>query len=396
MSHDVSALSRTTQTIHAGQHPDPVTGAVSPPIYESSTFAFESCAQGAARFAGTEGGYIYTRMGNPTIARLEEAVATLEGGVGGLATSSGMGALCAILFGLLNQGDHVIGHSSLYGPSRMVIETDFSRFGISSTFIETSDLEQVRAAIQPNTKLILTETPANPTIDLSDIRALAAIANEQGVWLLVDNTFASPINQRPLALGAHIVMHSMTKFINGHTDVVAGMIVAGDEKLLEKLAHSHHYLGVNMDPHQAWLVLRGLKTLALRMRAAEHNAQRIAEYLENHSKVIWVRYPGLESHPQHALAVEQMDGFGALISFEVKGGIESGSRLLDNVRLMTLAVSLGGIETLIQHPSSMTHAAIPRAERLAAGIGDGLVRLAVGCEDADDLIADLEQAFAKV
>ena len=396
MSHDLSQAGRKTQTIHAGQYPDATTGALSPPIYQSSTFAFTDCAQGAARFAGTEGGYIYTRMGNPTTARLEEAIATLEGGTGAVTTSSGMGALCAVIFGLLGSGDHVVGHSSLYGPSRMVIEADFKRFGVESTFVDTSDLDQVRAAVRPNTRLILIETPANPTIVLSDIKALAAIAEEQGAWLLVDNTFASPVNQRPLALGAHIVMHSMTKFINGHTDVVAGVVVAKDAELLAKIAHAHHYLGVNMDPHQAWLVLRGLKTLSLRMRESERNAQRVAEFLEQHPKVAWVRYPGLKSHPQHALAKAQMDGFGGLISFEVKGGLEAGARLLDHVQLMTLAVSLGGIETLIQHPGSMTHAAIPREERIEAGISDGLVRVSIGCEDVEDLLADLKQALQQV
>jgi methionine-gamma-lyase len=396
MSHDLTHAGRKTQTIHAGQYSDPTTGALSAPIYQSSTFAFTDCAQGAARFAGKEGGHIYTRMGNPTTDRLEEAIATLEGGSGAVTTSSGMGALCAVIFGLLGAGDHVVGHSSLYGPSRMVIEADFKRFGVDSTFVDTSDLELVKAALRPNTRLILIETPANPTIVLSDIRALAAIAEEQGAWLLVDNTFASPVNQRPLEYGAHIVMHSMTKFINGHTDVVAGVVVTKDAELLGKIAHAHHYLGVNMDPHQAWLVLRGLKTLSLRMRESERNAQRVAEFLEQHPKVEWVRYPGLKSHPQHELATSQMDGYGGLISFEVKGGLEAGVRLLDNVNLMTLAVSLGGIETLIQHPGSMTHAAIPREERLEAGITDGLVRVSIGCEDVEDLLADFEQALAQV
>jgi methionine-gamma-lyase len=276
------------------------------------------------------------------------------------------------------------------------MERDFSRFGVESTFVDTSDLDAVRAAIRPNTNLVFIETPANPTISLTDISAVAAIAHEHGALVLVDNTFASPLLQRPFEYGADVVMHSMTKFINGHTDVVAGMIVPSTEELFKRIKPVHSYLGACMDPHQAWLALRGFKTLGMRVRTAQDNARRVAPFLEAHPKVEWVRYPGLDSHPQHELAERQMDGPGSLISFEVKGGIEAGARLLDHVELMTLAVSLGGIETLIQHPPSMTHAAMPRDDRLAAGITDGLVRVSIGCEDVDDLIADFEQAFEKV
>jgi methionine-gamma-lyase len=396
MSHDLSKLGRTTQTIHAGQHVDEATGAVAPPIIQSSTFAFADCAQGADRFAGAADGYIYTRMGNPTIARLEQAVATLEGGAQGLATGSGMAALCTVAFALLNQGDHLVGTSSVYGPSRVVMERDFSRFGVESTFVDTSDLDALRSTIQPNTKIIFVETPANPTIVLTDLAAAAEIAHATGAVLLVDNTFASPVLQRPIEYGANIVMHSMTKFINGHTDVVAGMIIPKDDAMRARLKPVHAYLGACMDPHQAWLALRGFKTLALRVRAAQDNAGIVAQYLEAHPKVEWVRYPGLESHPQHELAERQMDGPGSLISFEVRGGVAAGARLLDSVELMTLAVSLGGVETLIQHPPSMTHAAMPREHRIAAGITDGLVRVSIGCEDAEDLIADFDQAFEAV
>jgi methionine-gamma-lyase len=389
-------LGLNTRTIHAGAHPDPATGAVAPPIYQTSTFAFADCHQGAARFAGDEDGYIYTRMGNPTIARLEEAVAELEGGAGGLATSSGMAALCTVSFALLNAGDHLIGTSSVYGPSRVVMERDFARFGVMSDFVDSSDLDAVREALRPETRLIFIETPANPTIVLSDIAAIADIAHDHGALLMVDNTFGTPILQRPLALGADLVMHSMTKFINGHTDVVAGMIVPASQELVDRIRPVHSYLGACMDPHQAWLALRGLRTLGMRVRTAQDNAALIAAFLERHPKVEWVRYPGLSSHPQHELARRQMDGAGSLISFEVVGGVDGGSRLLDSVELMTLAVSLGGIETLIQHPASMTHAAMSRKHRLAAGITDGLVRVSIGCEDVDDLIADFEQAFAMV
>jgi methionine-gamma-lyase len=396
MSRHLKKYTKTTQSIHAGQHVDEATGAVAPPIIQSSTFAFANTREGADRFAGTAEGYIYTRMGNPTIARLEEAVATLEGGAQGLATGSGMGALCTVVFALMNQGDHMVGTASVYGPSRVVMERDFSRFGVESVFVDTSDLAEVRAAMRPNTNLVFIETPANPTISLTDIAAVAEVAHERGAIVLVDNTFASPLLQRPLELGADVVMHSMTKFINGHTDVVAGMIVPGSDELRTRLKKVHAYLGACMDPHQAWLALRGLKTLAMRVRTAQENAGMVAEFLERHPKVEWVRYPGLASHPQHDLATRQMDGPGSLISFEVTGGIEGGARLLDGVELMTLAVSLGGIETLIQHPSSMTHAAMPREQRIAAGITDGLVRVSIGCEDATDLIADFEQALRAV
>ncbi len=393
MAHDLKKLGMTTRNIHTGQHPDPATGAVAPPIYQSSTFAFDNCAQGAARFAGEDDGYIYTRMGNPTTARLEEAVSHLEGGYGGIATGSGMAALNTIVFGLLGKGDHVVATSSMYGPSRMVFERDWSRFGVESTFVDTSREDLVIEAMRPSTKLIVVETPANPTIVLTDIAKVAAIAHERGALLAVDNTFASPILQRPIALGADVVYHSMTKFINGHTDVVGGMVIAATEELGTTLRKGFAFLGGCVDPHQAWLALRGFKTLALRVRACQSNAQVVARWLEEQPAVEWVRYPGLESHPQHELSKKQMDGPGALISFEVKGGIEAGAKMLDQVELATLAVSLGGIETLIQHPASMTHAAMPRDSRVQAGITDGLVRVSVGCEDVDDIIADFSSAL---
>ncbi len=393
MSHDSKLLGRSTLTIHAGGETDRATGAVAPPIYQTSTFAFASCEQGAARFAGEEEGFIYTRMGNPTTARLESAVATLEGGAGALATSSGMSALCTVLFALLAQGDHVVGSSSVYGPSRVVIERDFSRFGIASTFVETADLEALRRALRPETRLVFVETPANPTMAITDIAAAAPLAPANGAVLLVDNTFASPILQRPLEWGADIVMHSMTKFLNGHSDVVAGIVVSGNEAMHRRIRPVHAYLGACMDPHQAWLTLRGLRTLAMRVRTSQAGAEVVAPWLERHPAVAWVRYPGLPSHPQHELGRRQMDGPGSLISFELNGGFEAGVRLLNHVKLMTLAVSLGGVESLIQHPASMTHAAMPRPDRLAAGISDGLVRLSVGCEDVADIIADLAQAL---
>ena len=314
--------------------------------------------------------------------------------------SSELKALQSVLsttaFALLNAGDHVVGTASVYGPSRVVFERDFSRFGVESTFVDTSDVGAVRVALRPNTRLVFVETPANPTIVLTNLGAVAEVAHDHGALMLVDNTFATPLLQRPFEHGADVVMHSATKFLNGHTDVVAGIVIPGTDDLLRRVRPVHRYLGACIDPHQAWLVLRGLKTLAMRIHASQANAGRVASVLEGHPKVVWVRYPGLPSHPQHELARRQMDGPGALISFEVKGGVAAGRQLLDNVRLMTLAVSLGGIETLIQHPASMTHAAMSREDRLAAGITDGLVRVSVGCEDVDDLIADFAQALDAV
>ena len=382
-----------TKMIHAGQHLDPRTLAVSPPIYQTSTFAFRSTQHGADCFSGKDDGYIYTRMGNPTTRMLEDNVAALERGVGGLATASGMAATCTAYFGLMRTGDHVVGTDALYGPSRMVVERDWKRFGIEASFVDTSDLDRVREAILPNTRMLFIETPANPTIKLTDIAGCAEIARSNGLLLVVDNTFMSPHLQNPLILGADIVIHSMTKFLNGHGDVVAGMLVFRDTEIMEKVRPALHFLGGTMDPHQAWLVLRGVKTLGLRIDRGQENAQRIAEMLEAHPKVERVHYPGLDSHPQKALAEKQQRGPGCLLSFELKGGLEAGERLLDAVRVCTLAVSLGGVETLIQLPAGMTHATIPRESRLQAGIADGLVRLSVGCEDVDDLLWDLEEAL---
>jgi len=382
-----------TRSVHAGSRPDPLFGAVSVPIYQSSTFAFESVSQGAARFAGTEEGYIYTRLGNPTIGALEEAVAEIEGGFGGIATSSGMAAVTNVFFTYLSAGAHMIGTEALYGPSRMVVEKHFSRFGVLFDFVNTSDLDAVRAAVRPETKMIYIETPANPTIRLTDIEGCAAIAKEQGCLLVVDNTFATPVLQRPLEHGADIVVHSMTKFLNGHADVVAGMIVASTKEQWKEMRGVLAHHGGCIDPHQAWLVHRGFKTLALRVHKAQENAMAVAGLLKEHPAVEWVRYPGADDHPQRDLVKKQMDGPGALLCFGVRGGGEGGRIVMEKVRLATLAVSLGGVETLIQHPASMTHAGIPPEEREAAGITDNLVRLSVGCEDTEDLLADLRAAL---
>ena len=390
-----ATLGMNSKLVHGGHHPDG-SGAVNVPIYQTSTFAFESAAQGAALFEGKEKGYIYTRMGNPTIHALEESVAELEGGVGAIATASGMGAVSTVYMALLDQGAHMVGTASVYGPSRGFVEKHLSRFGVESTFVDTTCLDNIREAVRPNTRLIYVESPSNPAMQVTDIAGAAQIAHENGCMLAVDNTFASPYLQRPLALGADIVLHSVTKFINGHADVVGGIVVAKDEEVLARLHNVMIHLGSNMDPHQAFLVIRGLKTLGVRVERAQEGAAKIARWLEAHPKVASVRYIGLPSHPQHELAKRQMSGFGAMIAFELKGGLDAGRTLMDNVRLATLAVSLGGVETLIEHPASMTHASMSREAREAAGFSDGLVRYSVGIEDVADLIADLEQALAKV
>jgi methionine-gamma-lyase len=382
-----------TQCIHGGPVADPTHGAVTQPIYQTSTFAFATPEQGAARFAGEEPGYIYTRMGNPTIAALEETVAQLEEGTSGLATSSGMAAVSTTFFALLSAGDHVVCSASVYGPSRVVLERDFARFGVSATMVDTSDPALIRAAMTDRTRVVYIETPANPTLAITDIAQAAQIAHGAGALLVVDNTFLSPILQKPFRFGADIVLHSVTKFLNGHSDVVGGVLLFRDDALLRRVRPVLHYLGGTMDPHQAWLVLRGVKTLAMRVRTAQDNALALALLLARHPAVAEVRYPGLPGHPQAALIARQMAGPGSLIAFELKGGSAAGRQVLQTVRLPALAVSLGGVESLIQHPASMTHAGMKPADRLAAGITDGLVRLSVGCEDADDLVSDLKRAL---
>ena len=389
---DTKHLGINSKLIHAGYKAD-ATGSVNTPIYQTSTFAFRNAAHGAALFAGEEDGFIYTRIGNPTIRALEDSVAELENGCGGIATSSGMGAICTVYLALLEAGAHMVSTASVYGPSRGLMEKDFSRFGVQSTYVDTSDLTQVENALRPNTKLVYIETPSNPTMQVSDIRQISAIAHAHGCLVVVDNTFASPYLQQPLELGADVVLHSVTKFINGHADVVGGIIVAKETDIYKRLRKAMVNSGCNMDPHQAFLVLRGLKTLGIRVERAQRSAMEIARWLEKQPEVSAVRYIGLESHPQHELAKRQMKGFGSMISFELEGGLEAGRLLMNQVRVATLAVSLGGVETLIEHPASMTHASISPEDRHLAGFSDGLVRYSVGIEDVEDLIADLRQAL---
>ncbi|KAF0198967.1 MAG: hypothetical protein FD166_958 [Bacteroidetes bacterium] len=388
-------LGINSRMIHGGEFENPL-GSATVPIYQTSTFIFDSADHGAKCFSGEDDGYIYTRIGNPTINALETLVADLESGAQGIATSSGMAAVNTIYMALLSKGDHMVSSAAVYGPSRVVMEQHWSRFGVESTYVNTASIEEIKAAIRPNSRVLYIETPANPTMDITDLEACAKLAHDHGMLMVVDNTFCSPYLQRPLEMGADVVFHSMTKFLNGHADIVAGMIVTRDKALGSKLKSMMVTLGCNMDPHQAYMVIRGIRTLGIRIERSQANAMKIAAYLENHPKVEWVMYPGLPSHPQHALAQKQMDGFGSMISFELKGGLIAGKVLMDNVKVAILAVSLGGVETLIQHPASMTHSKVSAEAKLKAGITDGLVRYSVGIEDVDDLIGDLEQALLLV
>jgi len=384
-----------SKLIHAGDFENEMGSAVTP-IYQTSTFAFRNAKHGADLFAGREKGFIYTRIGNPTIEALENKLAELENGCGGIALASGMAAVTTVYMAFLGKGEHIVCTSAVYGPSRAVLETHFAKFGVESTFVDSSNLKEIEEAIKPNTKVLYLETPANPTIAITDIKKASEIAHKHGIIVVVDNTFSSPYLQKPLDLGADVSLHSLTKFINGHADIVGGALIAKDPEVYQKLRKTMIYMGGNMDPHQAYMVIRGVKTLSLRVDRAQENAMKVAEFLEKHPKIETVTYPGLKSFPQYELAKQQMKGPGAMISFELKGGYEAGITLMNNVHLALLAVSLGGVETLIQHPASMTHAGVPKEARLAANITEGLVRFAVGIENVEDIIADLDQALAKI
>lgn len=384
-----------TKLIHSGAFEDQF-GSATVPIYQSSTFKFKDAQHGADCFSGASDGFIYTRIANPTLHALEQSVAELENGYRGIATSSGMAAITSVYMALLGAGAHIIGTASVYGPARGVLEKDFSRFGVEADFINTADTELILKTIKPNTKVLYVETPANPTMELTDLEACARIAKEHNLIMVVDNTFATPYLQKPLDLGADVVLHSVTKYINGHADIVGGVIVAKEKAIYDQIRHCMVYMGCNMDPHQAYMVIRGLKTMSLRVERSQENAMKVARFLEKHPKVAWIKYPGLESFAQYDLARKQMSGFGGMISFGLAGGLEAGRTLMNNVHLALLAVSLGGVETLIQHPASMTHAAVSKTDKEKAGITDDLVRFSVGIENVDDIINDLAQALDKI
>jgi cystathionine beta-lyase/cystathionine gamma-synthase len=375
-----------TRAIHDGQDPDPLTGAVNIPIYLSSTYAQEEI--------GKHKGYEYSRVSNPTRDALETNLASLEGGASAHVFSSGMAAIMAMVT-MLRSGDHVICGENVYGGTPRLFNQIVTRYGIEFSYVDTSDPENARRAIRPSTKLVHIETPTNPIMTLTDIRAVADVCHERGVELAVDNTFMSPYFQRPIEFGADIVMHSTTKFLNGHSDGLGGVLIGTRPEHKENFAFVQKCTGGILSPFECWLVLRGVKTLAVRMRQHDASGRRIAEYLSGHTRVKKVYYPGLPSHPQYELAKRQMSGFGALISFET-GSLENANAMLRHVKVCTLGESLGGVETLISHPATMTHAAIGAEARAKLGITDGLVRISVGIEDLDDLLADLDQALAKI
>jgi cystathionine beta-lyase/cystathionine gamma-synthase len=375
-----------TRAIHDGQHSDPLTGAVNVPLYLTSTYAQEEI--------GKNKGYEYSRVSNPTRDALETNLASLEGGTSGHVFASGMAAITAMIT-MFRSGDHVICGANVYGGTPRLFDQIISRYGIEFSYVDTSDPENVRQAIRPTTKLVHIETPTNPLMTLTDIRAVADVCHERGVELAVDNTFMSPYFQRPIELGADIVMHSTTKFLNGHSDGLGGVLVGTKPEHKENFAFVQKCTGGILSPFECWMILRGVKTLAVRMEQHDASGRKVAEFLAGHKKVGKVFYPGLASHPQYELAKRQMSGFGALISFET-GSLENANAMLKRVKICTLGESLGGVETLISHPATMTHAAIGAEARAALGITDGLVRISVGIEDVDDLLRDLDQALSAI
>lgn len=392
---DNKKLQFDTKTVHAGNG-DYQFGPVVPPIYQTSTFKFESVEQGASLFKGKGSGYIYTRLENPTIEAMENAVAELEGGHKALGCASGMAAISTIFFTLLKSGDHVVCSKYVYGPTLTLLHNILGKFGVESTFVDTAFPEEIKKAMKPNTKIVYVETPGNPTLTITDLEAASKIAHSHGALIVVDNTFMGPALQQPFKFGVDIILHSMTKSLNGHADVIAGIIIVKDEEMFQKMRKILNQIGGVIDPFNSFLVHRGLKTLAVRMQKHCENAQLVAEYLEKHPKVKWVRYPGLKSHPNYQIGLKQHNGTGGMISFELKGGLKAGEVMMNSVKLCLLAVSLGGVESLIQHPASMTHFSMGEEARKDGGTTDGLVRLSVGIENVKDIIEDLEQALAKI
>lgn len=376
-----------TLAIHAGQGPDPAYGAVMPPIYQVSTFAYEGVKQ--------QGKFDYSRSGNPTRKALEDCLAALEGGVRGFVYGTGMAAETSAL-ALVKAGEHIIVHNDLYGGTYRLMTSVIARHGVEVEFVNLRDLDVLKNAIRPNTKLIWAESPTNPLMNILDLAAIAEIAKSKGVLTLCDNTFLSPYFQNPLALGFDIVLHSTTKYINGHSDVVGGAVIVKDDELAEQVYFYQNAMGTCQAPFDCFLVLRGLKTLAVRMEAHNRNSLELAHWLEAHPKVEHVNHPGLESHPQHELAIRQARGFGGTFSFRIKGGEDACDMFLSNVKLFTLAESLGGVESLIEHPWSMTHMSMPEDAREAAGIIRNLIRVSTGIENVEDLKADLDQALESV
>lgn len=371
-------------------------GAVVPPIYQTSTFKFKSAQQGAALFMGEGKGHIYTRMSNPTVEAMEDAVAALEGGAKALGCASGMAAINVVFANYLSAGTHIVCSQAVYGPTNTLLRTVYSKFGVEVSFVDTTDAEAVKAAMKPNTVLVYVETPGNPTLAVSDLAEITKIAHAGGAKVCVDNTFMSPALQRPFEFGVDVIIHSMTKFLNGHADVVAGIIIVKEMAEYAPMKKVLNQTGGVIDPFNSFLVHRGIKTLAIRMERHCENAQKVAEFLEKHDMVQSVTFPGLRSHPQYFTGLKQHKGHGGMITFHLKGGYDAGEIMMNSVKLCQLAVSLGGVETLIQHPASMTHFSMGPEARKDAGIDEGMVRLSVGIENYKDIIKDLERALYEV
>lgn len=386
-----------TLTVHGSEGIDPHTGAISTPIYQSSTFAFRDSDHGEALFKGEADGYIYSRIGNPTQACLEREMAFLEGGESALAFASGMAATTSVILTLCRAGDNYVSSITVYGGTHALSVGFMKRMNIEAREVVATDLSNIEAAIDEKTRLIFIETPANPNLDIIDIEACAEIAHRHGIILVVDNTFATPVMQRPLEFGADVIIHSATKYISGHGDTVAGIMVGDADLVTEVRMETMIHIGCCISPFNAWLLLRGLKTLAVRMRKHSQNAMHVAQYLNYHPKVKIVHYPGLSFHPGHDLALKQMnDGFGGMIAFEIKGSRDDGKRLMDAVELCTLAVSLGDCDSLICHPASTTHSTYSAEELESAGISESMIRISVGIEDPRDICDDLGQALKKI
>lgn len=385
-----------TQAIHSGRINDEQFGSLATPLYQTSTFIFDNAQQGADRFAGEAEGYIYSRLGNPTTRQLEMRVAAMEGMDDAAATATGMGAVSGALLANLSCGDHLISSKAVYGCSFALMNHQLTRWGIEVTFVDMANPEEVKAAIKPNTKVIFLETPVNPNLAVYDLSAIGKIAQQHNLISIVDNTFLTPVLQQPKKYGIDIVIHSATKYLNGHGDVVAGIICGSSDMIMHIKMTVLKDIGATISPHDAWLIMRGLKTLPIRMERHCSNAQKLAEFLESHKQVSQVYYPGLKSHPGNKFIGEQMKGAGGVIAFEISTDLAGGSEFINRMKLFSIAVSLGDAESLIQHPASMTHSPYTQEERLAAGISDSLIRISVGLENVDDLIADLEQSLAQI
>ena len=382
-----------TLAIHAGESADPQTGALVPPVHLASTYHLGTAENGAAIFAGEKEGYVYSRWGNPTVTMLQARVAALEHAQAALCAVSGMAAIMTAVLNVVRAGDHMISAQAIYPSAYHLFDVELRALGVDTTFVDATDARNVAAALKPNTKLIYLETPGNPILALSDLAAIAEIARGAGALTICDNTFATPVNQRPLDFGIDVALHSMTKYFCGHGDAVGG-VIAGRADFVKRCADEPlRYFGGILSPFNAYLILRGTQTLPLRVERHNANAFAVARFLERHPQVSWVSYPGLQSHPQHALAQKQMRGFGGMVCFDLKGGVKAGARLMNSVKLCALAVSLGDVRTLITHPASTTHSVVSREQRLSQGVTDGLVRLSVGLEDAEDIIADLERGL---